>query len=136
MPSECWEWQASFGNSGYGQFDCGLAHRAAYRLLVGKIPDGLVVLHSCDNKKCVNPSHLHLGTQKDNIRDASSKGRMIGNRVRGSKKPGTVLNEKKVRELRKLRDDGWTFTKLALHYGCAVSTIRNAYIGKWWSDVK
>lgn len=78
--SGCWEWTRSFNNQGYGQQRVTggrtlVAHRVAYALHHGAIPGGQQVLHRCDNPKCVNPDHLFLGTQSDNIRDAVSKGR-------------------------------------------------------------
>jgi len=79
---ECWTWRASVSHR-YGQFMVGprgssptRAHRFAYETFVGPIPDGLVVCHRCDNPICVRPSHLFAGTQRDNIRDASAKGRL------------------------------------------------------------
>lgn len=82
--TQCWNWMASIKPNGYGQIGRGgrgagvvYAHRASWELVNGKIPDGLQVLHHCDNRRCVNPSHLFLGTQKDNIRDMLSKGRHI-----------------------------------------------------------
>lgn len=81
----CWIWTASFFTNGYGQFRHGSrtdgtrkldhAHRMAYRLEVGQIPEGMLVCHKCDNKKCVNPDHLFLGTSKDNTQDMIKKGR-------------------------------------------------------------
>lgn len=75
----CWIWTGRKGRGGYGVFDWKgtsiLAHRASYELYVGKIPDGLDILHSCDNPICVNPEHLRPGTHLDNMRDMYSKGR-------------------------------------------------------------
>lgn len=76
----CWEWQGSCGRNGYGQFKAFgkmvSAHRFAYELYKGPIPDGLHILHSCDNKRCVNPDHLRAGTHAENMAEASERGLM------------------------------------------------------------
>lgn len=78
----CWLWSASVNNQGYGEIHLGerndhcYAHRFSWMINKGPIPKGLFVLHRCDNPRCVNPNHLFLGTQKDNLHDAMAKGRM------------------------------------------------------------
>jgi len=80
---ECWEWQAS-GSKGYGRLMMdGVtwgAHRLAFTLVKGRIPDGMCVLHSCDNPPCCNPAHLFIGTHADNMRDMAKKGRSSSSR--------------------------------------------------------
>ena len=75
----CWNWEAALSSFGYGLLNINRiitrAHRYSYELHTGVIPEGVLVLHECDNRKCVNPEHLFLGTQKDNMIDMCSKGR-------------------------------------------------------------
>ncbi len=88
--NECWEWSGHKCITGYGQFSLigkpVSSHRASWLLYKGKIPDGICVLHKCDNRKCVNPDHLFLGTNLDNILDSMNKNRRKGiprNRPKG-----------------------------------------------------
>lgn len=78
----CWNWIGYINPFGYGRLSMKymkpnviMAHRFSYELHKGKVPKGLFVLHTCDNRQCVNPKHLWLGTQKDNLQDMSKKGR-------------------------------------------------------------
>lgn len=86
MPSGCWEWQSTKNSGGYGialamsPGDPSIplhmkAHRLSYLLHYGPPPDDKLVLHACDNPPCVNPEHLYLGTQSDNMQDAIRRGR-------------------------------------------------------------
>lgn len=88
--SACWLWTAYRMPRGYGHFrqpnTHELAHRAAYRLFIGPIGDGLDVMHACDNPSCVNPAHLSLGTRTDNMRDAKRKGRNARGEAHGRSK--------------------------------------------------
>jgi hypothetical protein len=87
---ECWEWTGQRIKFGYGRTKyhqvAWLAHRLAYTLFVEPIPDGLVVMHECDNPGCVRPGHLRLGTRADNNRDAAEKGR-AANRLTHAARP-------------------------------------------------
>ena len=82
----CWEWQAARNKKGYGLIgdENGrdgrtlLAHRVSYELFVGPIPSGLLVMHKCDNPRCVNPEHLKVGTAQENSNDMVDKGRQPG----------------------------------------------------------
>lgn len=79
---DCWLWTAALrGKTGYGAFKLNGkvidAHRFSYELHNGVIPENMLVCHICDNRKCVNPSHLFLGTYKDNHQDGVNKGRII-----------------------------------------------------------
>jgi hypothetical protein len=75
-PAQCWEWQRSRSRQGYGRLGPRVyAHRLAYEVFIGPIPDGLHVLHHCDNPPCCNPAHLWSGTVADNMRDRDAKGR-------------------------------------------------------------
>ena len=105
-PDECWPWRGGRFSNGYGQFRLGArkvkAHRCSYILVIGEIQDGLRVLHRCDNPPCCNPAHLFLGTDADNARDRSMKGRSSynGNSLPGEKNPAAKIKLETVVEIR------------------------------------
>jgi hypothetical protein len=78
-PDACWEWRGNRHQQGYGFIKVNprnlLAHRVSYELHVGPIPGGMVVCHQCDNPPCINPAHLRVGTQADNMRESVERGR-------------------------------------------------------------
>lgn len=126
----CWLWTASFGTAGYGQIlndrkKLEGAHRVAYELYCGEIGDNFV-LHKCDNKACVNPDHLFLGSQKDNVFDMDQKGRRKSNTPVGTKHVHHKLTENDVCEIRsKYMPRIYTLQDLADEYGV---TKRNIYL--------
>lgn len=136
-PSGCWEWQGALNNRGYGQLGRGgvhhLAHRYAWVLVFGDIAPGLVVCHACDNRRCVRPSHLFLGTHLDNNRDMTRKGR-----ARHPSVP-RKLTDDDVRTIRTLhlagvhpaRGTGQSTTELARRFGVTRQYITQVVAGRW-----
>jgi hypothetical protein len=100
----CWEWNAAIGTTGYGMTTRACkkikAHRAAWELVHGPIPGALCVLHRCDNRKCVRPDHLFLGTLSDNVADMMAKGRNGDTRTFGDDNGNTKLSEADVATIR------------------------------------
>lgn len=135
----CWEWIGTM-NRNYGRFRGDQAHRVAYQLQVGPIPDGMLVCHKCDNPKCVRPSHLFLGTYQDNMSDKVLKGRQshVGcsrNPPKGEKNPKAKLTEDAVREIRRLVGSGMTLAAAGRMYGVRYQSISSLIRGDTWSHV-
>jgi hypothetical protein len=99
----CWAWMGKKNQKGRGQLlyqgTIYSAPAVSYRLSIGPVPPGLSVLHQCDNPNCVNPAHLFLGDQFDNMRDMSAKGRAAN--VSGEKNPNAKLSDNDVAEVRR-----------------------------------
>ena len=112
----CWLWTGHVDACGYGRFGRGSAHRLSYELHVGPIPDGMFVCHRCDTPACVNPKHLWLGTNADNVADMVAKGRQaVGTRNARSK-----LDDEKVRAI---RADHRILKDIAADYGVSICVV-------------
>lgn len=135
---ECWEWQRTTNNDGYpmlrvsGRME--YAHRLAYELGVGAIPDGLHVLHSCDNPRCINPEHLSAGTHARNMRECSQRGRARIPKPEkfGEENGSAKLREVDVRSIRRLLSSGWTQRSIAERFSVSQQTIAKIKSGKTW----
>lgn len=104
----CWEWTAGRHGVGYGcvpqRFGGGrYAHRAMYEAVCEAIPKGMYVLHSCDNRLCINPEHLSLGTHRDNIADMHAKNRQSGGSLPNEKNPSCKFTDDQIRTMRAAR---------------------------------
>ena len=131
---QCWPWMGAKTRGGYGEINSDgsmfRAHRVAYELFYGLIPSHMSVLHRCDNPGCVNPMHLFLGTNQDNMRDCLSKGRW------GTRHPGKKLNRKKALLIKKLSLQGLTRDRLAELCGVDEATVRAVLKGRTWKYVQ
>ncbi len=124
--------------SGYGQIGVGAkkvrrVNRVAWEVFKGPIPVGLSVLHHCDNRRCFNPDHLFLGTQKDNMQDAKRKGRCQYVRHTGEGHGSHILTALQVASIRdEYRPHNVTRQSLAIKYGVSPFTIRNIIYRRTW----
>ena len=138
-PDECWEWTACKYSSGYGAFGISgmrRAHRVAYELDVNDIPDGMCVLHHCDNPGCVNPAHLFLGTQSDNMKDKTGKGRAPGNSMPGEGHPNAKLSNVDVTFIKMWLKLGYKQKEIASVFGVCSSNISHISTGRAWTRKK
>lgn len=151
-PDACWLWTGDLSNNGYGTFTVGddrsLAHRFAYALANGPIPDGLVLLHSCDMRACVRPSHLKPDTQQANMDDMWAKergasgdrngARLYPTRMkRGEENGNARLTEAMVVEARRLASEGVPRREIALRLGGVATAqgLHNAIVGATWAHL-
>jgi DNA-binding XRE family transcriptional regulator len=132
----CWRWTGRPMTVGYGYImdDDGsdtYAHRVSWRLHYGSIPDGMCVLHRCDNRICVNPAHLFLGTRADNMADKTAKGRT----PHGENHWNSKLSSADVREIVKRLEAGETQTSIARDYGVYRQAIGSIATGRCWAAI-
>ena len=135
-PKSCWEWMASCGTPGYGNWGYGKqqnAHRAAYILFFGD-PGELQVNHSCGNRKCCNPDHLYAGDQRQNVEDARTHGTLSPPPMRrGTATNTNILTEDQVREIRRRRASGESGATLSREFGVGADTICAIHKRKNWA---
>jgi hypothetical protein len=132
----CWIWMGATQVRGYGEIISNnrkyLAHRASYEAFIGEIPKGMYVCHACDNVYCVNPAHLFLGTQKQNLQDMASKGRS----TIGERNPMAKLTEDDIKDIKYLISTGLSDTKISVEFCVSRQTINNIRNGKVWKNVR
>lgn len=132
---ECIEYTGTLERAGYGSIMVNghrtKAHRMSYQAHKGDIPVGLMVRHKCDNPPCINPEHLELGTQTDNMGDMSDRGRSSY----GVRNPNHVLNDEIVRDILRRVSEGETQSAMAREYGVSNMTIYTIVHNKAWKHV-
>lgn len=136
-PDECWPWLGTKQlRMRYGKMRVGTQHISAHRIswMIAhdqEIPGGMVVLHSCDRGDCVNPAHLSLGTQKQNIQDCWERGR---HDLRGERNTMAKLTDDAVRAIR-ANPEGLSMRDMAERHGVSKSLICVVWQGKRWAHV-
>jgi len=136
--SDCWLWKAGCFSNGYGQFRVGKkkvkAHRFAYELVYGKVLPEICVCHTCDNRKCVNPKHLFLATDKGNAQDRETKKRhphLDGYDKSGEKNPAAKLTKADVFMIRNLKGRQ-SYAVIANRFNISKSQVGNIMRGESW----
>lgn len=134
----CREWTSAIV-CGYGQLSVGnkpaRAHRAAYQEWVGQIPDGMLICHRCDNKRCIEPTHLFLGTHQDNMTDKMAKGRHVS--IKGSGHANAKLTYNDVIGIRyAVAMAGCSQQSMAESFGVSQGTIQRMVTGERWGHFR
>lgn len=133
----CWLWTGSKTRQGYGMIlrngRINKCHRFSWELSNGAIPQGLCLLHRCDTPACVNPDHLFLGTNLDNVTDMILKGR--ARHARGDTHGRSKLREDYIPAIRCMAHEGWPQKSIARQFGVSVHTLKDLLHGKTWKSV-
>lgn len=149
LENECWQMTSSLNRLGYASFwyngSPRPAHRISYELFIGTIPQGMHVLHKCDNPSCVNPEHLFIGTHSDNMIDKKAKGRVVSHYGedhwsrskpesvrRGSRHPNSILTDSDVLFIRQSTEQTSVLCK---KFGVERSTIKKIRSGASWKHL-
>lgn len=146
--SGCWLWLGEVNNKGYGMLSRKesvarilnlpsperLAHRISYITFVGPVLDRLKVLHRCDVRCCVNPEHLFVGTQRDNMKDCAEKGRYVIKR--GAERPNATFTVEDIHFLRSPAATAFSDIELAARYNTDRVSVWRARVGKTYGDIK
>lgn len=131
----CWEWNAYRNPAGYGEvrvnYRLWLAHRYSYHCNTGDIPEGLVIMHTCDNPACINPEHLLLGTHAHNNADTNAKGR--GNQ--GGRNGQSKLSQQQVQDIRRRVAEGEKSIRLSEEFRVNRSCISKIVNQSSWKEV-
>jgi hypothetical protein len=157
----CWNWEGNKNYAGYGLLGNKYAHRMAWQISNNKlIPKNMVICHHCDNPSCVNPDHLFIGTQKENVQDMIKKNRQVKKdnagqknpmfgkkhseqskkkmsetkkgKFVGSNHPRATINEETVKKIKQMRLDGFTSKKISNELNISFHVVRNVIYGKSW----
>lgn len=135
---DCWEWTGANRGNGYGVIKVNRklksAHRVAWELAHGEIPEEICVCHHCDNRGCVNPEHLFLGTHSENMKDAWNKGRVHPPSVE-RQRAVSPLSFDQVREIRLRADSGETHTSISRDYPTGRRNIGHIVNNENWVGV-
>ncbi len=136
----CWIWSGCLTWNGYGEIGSGSAagrttrtHVAMYRESVGPIPAGLFVCHHCDNRACINPQHLFLGTAAENSADMRAKGRTNG--PRGERSASCKLTPPQVLEIRRLATEGLSRSAIGRMFGVSKSSVSGIVTRRKWAHI-
>ncbi len=133
----CWLWTGSYCYYGYGQISINgkprRAHRISYEMHKGEIPKDMFVCHKCDNPSCVNPDHLFLGTQEDNMKDMFKKNRQ--NTAKGERRFFSKLKNEDIPQIRELYNNNNRTKIIANIYGVSTQSILDIINGKAWKHV-
>lgn len=144
IKSRCWEWTRGIQSNGYGAYivhmgsgrKSVLTHRLSWIFTSGAIPDGACVLHKCDNRTCVNPSHLFLGSIAENNKDMRDKGGGHNPPYKKGTEIGLAkMNEWIVRIIRRLNESGMTYADCGRLFGVSNVAARLAIVGKTWRHI-